>query len=135
MIASQLSMACEFGMTDDPSPNMQHGPCEENEDALGFSHLSEIATNICDSSNMSLTNRFDCSPVRLPDDTSFLLQAPSHASSLAALHALETHLCVPAFGHSEFYHNICAISLDLLGPTAPLQAHTDCGSMATTTHQ
>jgi hypothetical protein len=57
------------------------------------------------------------------------------AKLASMLHALESHLCVHAISRSEFYHDICAISPDLLlGPTAPFSAHTAGGSMVITTH-
>jgi hypothetical protein len=52
-----------------------------------------------------------------------------------ALHALDMHLSVHALSRTEFYRHICAVTPDLLGPGAPLRAHTDGGSMATTTNR
>lgn len=86
----------------------------------------------------------DYSPVGLPDGTPITYLSPSVAHtasfghdqpSMTALHALEAHLCVHAITRTTFYQNIRAISPDKFGPTAPLRAHTDGGSMATTTNR
>jgi hypothetical protein len=55
------------------------------------------------------------------------------AQSSTALHALSAHLCVHALSRTDFYRKIYAVTPTLLGPDAPLRAHTDGGSMATTT--
>jgi hypothetical protein len=79
-------------------------------------------------------------PTGIPSQACSLMTSPvgdlRHKSAgSTALHALDAHLCVHSLSRSEFYLNICAVETELLGPDAPLRAHTDGGSMATTTNR
>jgi hypothetical protein len=96
--------------------------------------LSEPATNC---------HLNDVSPVSLPTDSLPSLYSPVmssmtdpqvNQSGSMALHALDMHLSVHALSRTEFYRHICAVAPELLGPDAPLRAHTDGGSMATATN-
>jgi hypothetical protein len=115
----------------------------DHDDNFGLTLLHELTVAGCDcAEHGGLAGHFHDSPVSLPTGI------PTHACSSmtspvgdlhhksagsTALHALDAHLCVHSLSRSEFYLNICAVETDLLGPDAPLRAHTDGGSMATTT--
>jgi hypothetical protein len=93
------------------------------DDNFGFSLLNEITTS-------SMDHYLD-SPVDLP----VALPTFDCAGQTATISALNAHLCIHSLSRSEFYLQISAVTPELLGPTAPLRAHTDGGSMATTTNR
>jgi hypothetical protein len=116
---SRLPMAAELGWTTIP---------HDTDDNFGFSLLHAL-TDADSAQSLSSSMTYLDSPVDLPTDL------PTNYTSSALLHALDVHLSVNAISRSEFYLQISAIAPELLGPNAPLRAHTDGGSMATTTNR
>jgi hypothetical protein len=97
---------------------------------FGLSLLNEL-THVDQDSDVPddvAMHHFD-SPVKLPTDL------PTAGMTSKQHKTLDAHLCVHSLSRSEFYMQISQIAPDLLGPDAPLRAHTDGGSMATTTNR
>jgi hypothetical protein len=89
---------------------------------FGLSLLNEL-TNVDHDSDFPddvAMHHFD-SPVELPTDL------PTAGMTSKQHETLDAHLCVHSLSRSEFYMQISQIAPDLLGPDAPLRAHTDGG--------
>lgn len=123
----------------------QHAPTasQGDDDDLYASFLHEVSLDDNPHPTDRSSEPFYEPPVVLPSDVPLLCTSStfplpvsqSTCTGSKALHALNIHLCIHAISRTDFYKRICAVTPDLLGPDAPLRAHTDGGSMATTTNR